>query len=72
MVVDRVLAHYQATHEVVDVDGARVLFEGGWGLVRGINTEQVVVIPFDADSDERLATIRADVEQVVQSIRDAL
>ena len=57
---------------MVDVDGARVLFEGGWGLVRASNTQPVLVLRFEADSDERLATIRADMEQVVQSIRDAL
>ena len=71
-VVDRVLTHYRATHEVVDVDGARVLFEGGWGLVRASNTQPVLVLRFEADSGERLAEIRADVEQVVQTIRSAL
>jgi phosphomannomutase/phosphoglucomutase len=70
-VVARVLAHYQATHEVVDVDGARVLFEGGWGLVRASNTQPVLVLRFEADTDARLTAIREEVEAVVSSARAA-
>lgn len=72
-VVDKVLAHYQATHEVVDVDGARVLFGQGadaaWGLVRASNTQPVLVMRFEAASAERLAEIRDEVESVVADIR---
>jgi phosphomannomutase / phosphoglucomutase len=68
-VVARVLAHYQATHEVLDVDGARVKFDGGWGLVRASNTQPVLVLRFEADSDARLQTIRNEVESVVHRAR---
>ena len=34
--------------EVIDVDGARVLFDGGWGLVRASNTQPVLVMRFEA------------------------
>lgn len=68
-VVDRVLAHYQATHDVVDVDGARVKFEGGWGLVRASNTQPVLVLRFEADTAERLAAIQTEVESVVANAR---
>lgn len=68
-VVTKVLEHYRPSHEVVEVDGARVLFEGGWGLVRASNTQPVLVLRFEADSQERLAAIRAEVEAVVQSAR---
>jgi phosphomannomutase/phosphoglucomutase len=68
-IVDRVLAHYRDTREVVAVDGARVLFDGGWGLVRASNTQPVLVMRFEADSEERLALIRQDVEQTVLRLR---
>jgi phosphomannomutase / phosphoglucomutase len=61
-VVDRALAHFQMTHEVIDVDGARVLFEGGWGLLRASNTQPVIVARFEAHTDEQLAAIRTEVE----------
>jgi phosphomannomutase/phosphoglucomutase len=68
-VVSRVLAHYQPTHTVLDVDGARVNFEGGWGLVRASNTQPALVLRFEAISPERLQEIRDEVEAVVRSAR---
>jgi phosphomannomutase/phosphoglucomutase len=66
-VVRKVLAHYQPTHDVLDVDGARINFEGGWGLVRASNTQPALVLRFEAQSAARLAEIRAEVEGVVRS-----
>ena len=43
-VVRRAVDHFKATHPVVDVDGARVLFEDGWALVRASNTQPVLVL----------------------------
>jgi phosphomannomutase / phosphoglucomutase len=65
-IVRRVLAHYQATHPVLDVDGARISFQGGWGLVRASNTQPALVLRFEADSPARLAEIRTEVESVVR------
>ena len=68
-VVAKVLDHFRPTHEVADVDGARIRFEGGWGLVRASNTQPVLVMRFEADTRERLAAIRAEVERVVTVTR---
>jgi phosphomannomutase/phosphoglucomutase len=68
-IVEKVLEHYRTTHRVVAVDGARVIFDGGWGLVRASNTQAVLVMRFEADSPERLAAIRSDVEQTVLRLR---
>ena len=65
-IVKRVLAHYRATHDVLDVDGARINFEGGWGLVRASNTQPALVLRFEAVSPARLAEIRSEVEAVVR------
>ena len=54
---------------VIDVDGARIQFEGGWGLVRASNTQPVLVLRFEADSEERLRQIRGEVESVVAGLR---
>jgi phosphomannomutase / phosphoglucomutase len=66
-----VLEHYRATHEVVDVDGVRIRFEDGWGLVRASNTQPALVLRFEAHSPERLEAIRSEVEGVVTRARDA-
>ncbi len=71
-VVSLVRDHYRGKHEVIDVDGARVIFPGGWGLVRASNTQPVLVLRFEAETDERLAEIRADVEATVERARAAL
>jgi phosphomannomutase/phosphoglucomutase len=61
-VVDRALAHFRRDREVIDVDGARVIFEGGWGLLRASNTQPVIVARFEAESEEQLALIRTEME----------
>jgi phosphomannomutase / phosphoglucomutase len=60
--VDRAVAHFRASHEVIDVDGARVLFGDGWGLIRASNTQPIVVMRFEARSPERLGAIRGEME----------
>ena len=70
-VVQRVVDHYRPTGSLVDIDGARIQFDGGWALVRASNTEPVLVLRFEADSEERLASIRNEVESVLQRFRNA-
>lgn len=67
-VVRRALEHYRRLHPVVDVDGARVSFPGGWGLVRASNTGPVLVLRCEADSPERLAAIRTDLESFLAAV----
>ena len=64
-VVERVLAHFRSSHQVLDVDGARVTFGTGWGLVRASNTQPVLVLRFEAQTQAQLAAIREEVESVV-------
>jgi phosphomannomutase/phosphoglucomutase len=60
-IVSRTVDHYRATHEVIDIDGARVLFDDGWALVRASNTQPIIVCRFEADTPEALVRIRDDV-----------
>lgn len=62
-IVDDAIAHFRETHDVIDVDGARVLFGDGWGLIRASNTQPVLVTRFEARSEQRLAAIRGEMEQ---------
>lgn len=71
-VVERVLAHYRGTHDVVDVDGARVNFGDGWGLVRASNTQPVLVLRFEAQSEARMEAIQKEVEGLVEKVRAEL
>jgi phosphomannomutase/phosphoglucomutase len=62
-IVDDAIVHFRKTHEVIDVDGARVLFGDGWGLIRASNTQPVLVTRFEARTEARLAEIRGEMEQ---------
>jgi phosphomannomutase/phosphoglucomutase len=64
-VVARVAEEFAKTNEVIAIDGARILFDGGWGLVRASNTQAILVLRFEADSAENLARIRNEVENCV-------
>ncbi|MCI0604038.1 phosphomannomutase/phosphoglucomutase [bacterium] len=65
-VVEAVKEHYQKTHPIIDVDGVRVNFGDGWGLVRASNTQPALVLRFEADTPARLKEIRDQVESVVR------
>ncbi|MSR36868.1 MAG: phosphomannomutase/phosphoglucomutase [Gemmatimonadetes bacterium] len=61
-IVEAARAHFGADHEVIDVDGVRVQFGDGWGLLRASNTQPVLVLRFEARSRARLDEIRAIME----------
>ena len=48
------------------MDGVRVLFDRGWGLVRASNTQPVLVMRFEAETEELLREYREEVEEVVR------
>ena len=54
--------HFGAIHDVIDVDGVRVLYGDGWGLIRASNTQPVLVMRFEARTQEHLDMIRAEME----------
>lgn len=64
-VVAKIADHFSKTNEVITIDGARIIFEHGWGLVRASNTQAILVLRFEADSDKHLAEIRNIVESKV-------
>lgn len=70
-VVDRVTEHFRRREKVIDIDGVRVLFDGGWGLVRASNTQPALVLRFEALRPERLAEIRDTVETVLADIKQS-
>ena len=68
-VVDKVTAYFKERHDVIDIDGVRVLFPDGWGLVRASNTQPALVLRFEAMTENRLQKIRELVETVLRDIQ---
>jgi phosphomannomutase / phosphoglucomutase len=60
--VERAVQYFRGRHDVIDVDGVRVLFGDGWGLIRASNTQPVIVARYEAATAERLAAIRGEME----------
>jgi phosphomannomutase/phosphoglucomutase len=69
--VEAVKQHFKAqvgqgdVREVIEVDGARIVFDHGWGLVRASNTQPVLVVRFEADTEARRDEYRRRVEEVI-------
>ncbi len=60
--VEDAIGHYGKRCEVIDIDGARAIFERGWLLIRASNTQPMIVVRIEADDDTALAEIHADAE----------
>jgi len=60
-IVEEAVAHFRRHHDVIDVDGVRVLFGDGWALLRTSNTQPVIVARFEARTPGRLDEIREEV-----------
>jgi len=69
-VVRRVAEHFHKTHKVIDVDGVRILFDQGWGLVRASNTQPVLVMRFEAANESLLENYQTEVAAVVEQVKE--
>lgn len=56
-IVDDVKNYFKKTYETIDIDGVRILFKDGWGLVRASNTQPILVMRCEAGTEERLLEI---------------
>jgi len=59
----RAVEHFAAKYDTSDIDGVRIAFEDGWGLIRASNTQPVLVMRFEASNDANLAAYRGEVEE---------
>ena len=71
--IDKLLenAHFEGA-SVSTIDGLRADYEDGWGLVRASNTTPVLVLRFEADTDEALTRIRDDFRRVMLQVNPEL
>ena len=65
-VVSRMAAYFRSRRKIVEVDGARIIFPQGWGLIRASNTQPVLVMRFEAETQELLDAYRKEVEDVLK------
>ncbi len=66
-VVEKVMKKFQEKgYEVITVDGARVQFEDGWGLVRASNTEPALILRFEGKTEKRMREIEEIIKKKLQ------
>lgn len=64
-----VCERFRGTHEISDIDGVRVKFEHGWGLLRASNTQPVLVMRFEATTPELLEEYRSLMTRVLEEAK---
>jgi len=70
--VEQVTDYFRQRNEVIDIDGVRVLFPDGWGLVRASNTQPALVLRFEALSENRLSEIKDHIETTLEGIKQSM
>ncbi|MBX9604099.1 MAG: phosphomannomutase/phosphoglucomutase, partial [Bryobacteraceae bacterium] len=68
-VVEKVARYFAGKREVIDVDGVRVKFANGWGLVRASNTQPVLVMRFEAGSQADLDAYQREIGEAAAEAR---
>ena len=53
MISNKAVEYFSQNYDCITVDGVRIKFGDGWGLVRASNTQPVIVCRFEANSPER-------------------
>jgi len=66
-IVEDVKQELAKKHPIIDIDGVRAIFPQGWGLVRASNTQEVLVLRFEGDTEEALKAIEREVKQAVEN-----
>ena len=68
--VEKAREHFRQKYPIIDVDGVRVLFNHGWGLLRASNTQPALVLRFEAETEKQLREYQQIVEDTVDRLRE--
>jgi phosphomannomutase/phosphoglucomutase len=67
-VVENLKTFLSPDHNIIDIDGVRVVYEDGWGLVRASNTQPVLVLRFEAATEDRLKLIQTEILDALKTV----
>jgi len=69
IIAEKSKAYFREHYDIIDVDGVRIQFPEGWGLVRASNTQPALVLRFEARSQEKLSEYRRLVEDKLKELQ---
>lgn len=67
-IVEQVKKELSKKYPIIDIDGVRAIFPKGWGLVRASNTQEVLVLRFEGETEEDLKSIEKEVKQALEIV----
>jgi phosphomannomutase / phosphoglucomutase len=67
-IAEKAKAYFRQHYDIIDVDGVRIQFPQGWGLIRASNTQPALVLRFEAQSTPQLNEYRAIVEAKLKEL----
>ena len=68
IIAERAQEYFRKHYDTIEIDGVRVQFPEGWGLIRASNTQPALVLRFEAQSAEKLTEYRALVESKLKEL----
>ncbi|MCK4645854.1 MAG: phosphomannomutase/phosphoglucomutase [Candidatus Aminicenantes bacterium] len=66
-IVEEAKKELSQKYPILDIDGVRAIFPKGWGLVRASNTQEILVLRFEGDTEEALKAIEREIRQIVEN-----
>lgn len=67
-IVEETKKELSQKYPILDIDGVRAIFPKGWGLVRASNTQEILVLRFEGDTEEALKAIESEIRQIVENV----
>jgi phosphomannomutase/phosphoglucomutase len=67
-VIQKIIEYFSPGHEVITIDGARIKFDHGWGLVRPSNTQALLILRIEADTPKNLDLLETKVRTLVNDL----
>jgi phosphomannomutase / phosphoglucomutase len=68
-IAEKAKAYFRQHYDIIDVDGVRIQFPQGWGLIRASNTQPALVLRFEAQSTPQLKEYRGIVEAKLKELQ---
>lgn len=66
--VDQVLKHFRTKYKIIDIDGARIIFPDGWGLVRASNTGPELIVRCEGKTPQALDAIKGELFEFLKTM----
>jgi len=69
VITERARDFFRRHYPIIDIDGVRVQFPEGWGLIRASNTQPALVLRFEAQTPDKLREYREIIEAKLKELR---